>query len=178
MSRDIQTALTFDDVLLVPGHSQVLPRDADVTTRLTEKIGLRIPLLSSAMDTVTEAGTAIAMARSGGIGVIHKNLTIAGQAAEVRQVKRTVTGMIASPITTTPDRPVRDALELMRRHSISGVPVVASHEADDEELVGILTNRDLRFERNLDRTVGEVMTERLVTVAEGTTVEQAKDLLQ
>lgn len=178
MPLDIPTALTFDDVLLVPGHSQVLPRDADVSTRLTERIGLKIPMLSSAMDTVTEAGTAIAMARSGGIGVIHKNLSIRAQAAEVTQVKRTVTGMIASPITTTPDRPVRDALALMRKHSISGVPVVASHTSNDDELVGILTNRDLRFERDLDRTVGEVMTQRLVTVQEGTTAEQAKDLLQ
>ncbi len=178
MAADIRTALTFDDVLLVPAHSQVLPRDADVSTKLTESIRLNIPLMSSAMDTVTESRTAIAMARNGGLGVIHKNLSIAAQAHEASVVKRSVTGMITDPITIGPDRPVRAALGLMREHRISGVPVTAGGESGGR-LVGILTNRDLRFERDLDRSVGEVMTsEGLVTVQEGTTLEQAKDLLQ
>jgi IMP dehydrogenase len=178
MAADIRTALTFDDVLLVPAHSHVLPRDTDVSTKLTDSIRLTIPLLSSAMDTVTESRAAIAMARNGGLGVIHKNMSPAAQASEVAVVKRTVTGMIVDPITIGPERPVRAALELMRRHRISGVPVTEDGESGGR-LVGILTNRDLRFERNLDRSVGALMTsERLVTVAEGTTLEQAKDLLQ
>jgi IMP dehydrogenase len=179
MSRqlDIPLALTFDDVLLSPAHSRVIPRDADTSTALTDEIQLRIPLLSSAMDTVTEARAAIAMAQSGGLGVIHKNLSIRDQAREVRVVKRTVSGMIADPITVGPDQTVRSALDLMRANSISGLPVT-SGGANEDQLVGILTNRDLRFERNLDRTVGEVMTRELVTVEEGTTTEQAKDLLQ
>jgi IMP dehydrogenase len=172
---DIPLALTFDDVLLVPGPSQVLPKDADVRTRLTSSIALNIPLLSSAMDTVTESRTAIAMAQNGGLGVVHKNLTIEGQAREVEIVKKTVAGMIVDPITVRPDAPVRAALELMRSHRISGVPVTV----EGGRLVGILTNRDLRFERNLDRRVADVMTgEDLVTVPEGTTLEQSKDLLQ
>ena len=174
MAGPIPTALTFDDVLLVPAHSQVLPRDADVSTRLTESIRLKMPLLSSAMDTVTESRTAIAMARNGGMGVVHKNLSIAAQAAEVAAVKKAVTGMIADPITIGPDRPVRAALALMKAHRISGVPVTSNGQ-----LVGILTNRDLRSERNLDRAVGDVMTaDALITVPEGTGLEEAKDLLQ
>lgn len=174
-SDTISTALTFDDVLLVPGPSSVLPRDADTSTRLTDKIGLRIPLLSSAMDTVTESATAIAMAQNGGMGVIHKNLSIEAQAAEVSIVKKSVAGMVTDPIAVSPDVPVRDALTLMRRHKISGVPVTL----EGGRLAGILTNRDLRFERNLDRLVRDVMTsDGLVTVREGTTLEQSKDLLQ
>ena len=174
-SDAIPTALTFDDVLLVPAASPVLPKDADVSTRLTEGLRLRIPLLSSAMDTVTEARTAIAMASNGGLGVIHKNLSVQAQAREVAIVKKTVSGMIVDPITVEPDQPVRHALALMRQNRISGVPVTVGPE---RLLVGILTNRDLRFERNLDRKVGEVMTsEGLITVPEGTTLEQSKDLL-
>jgi len=171
----IPTALTFDDVLLVPGPSRVLPKDADVSTVLTPSISLTIPLLSSAMDTVTESRAAIAMAQNGGLGVVHKNLSIAAQAREVEIVKKTVSGMIVDPITVRPDSPVRAALELMQMHRISGVPVTV----DGGRLVGILTNRDLRFERNLDRRVADVMTDDdLVTVPEGTTLEQSKDLLQ
>ncbi len=174
-SDSIPTALTFDDVLLVPGASSVLPRDADTSTRLKEKIGLRIPLISSAMDTVTESATAIAMAQNGGRGVIHKNLSVEAQAREVAIVKKSVAGMVSDPITVPPDVPVRRALALMRKHHISGVPVTV----DGGRLVGILTNRDLRFERNLDRLVRDVMTsEGLVTVPEGTTLEDSKDLLQ
>ncbi|MBJ93327.1 MAG: IMP dehydrogenase [Rickettsiales bacterium] len=173
---EIPLALTFDDVLLLPAHSQVLPRDTDVSTQLTEQIRLRIPLVSSAMDTVTGSATAIAMAQNGGMGIIHKNLSVAAQAQEVSVVKKTVAGMISDPITVDPDSSVRAALELMRIHRISGVPVTAAGSLD---LVGILTNRDLRFERDLDRKVGEVMTSTgLVTVPEGTTLEQSKDLLQ
>ncbi len=170
----IRTALTFDDVLLVPGPSTVLPRDAVVSTRLSESIQLRIPLLSSAMDTVTESRTAVAMAQNGGIGVIHKNLSIADQAREVSIVKKSVAGMIVDPVTVRPDARVREALDLMKRHRISGVPVTVG-----DTLVGILTNRDLRFERNVDRLVRDVMTsEGLITVPVGTDMEQAKDLLQ
>ena len=175
-NETIPLALTFDDVLLLPAHSQVLPRDTDVSTSLTEQIRLSIPLVSSAMDTVTESATAIAMAQSGGLGIIHKNLTVEAQAREVAVVKKTVAGMISDPITIDPDSTVRAALELMRIHRISGVPVTAAGSA---ELMGILTNRDLRFERDLDRKVGAVMTrDNLVTVPEGTTLEQSKDLLQ
>jgi IMP dehydrogenase len=170
----IRTALTFDDVLLVPGPSSILPRDADVSTRLTADVHLRIPLLSSAMDTVTESRAAVAMAQNGGLGVIHKNLSIADQAREVAIVKKSVAGMIVDPVTVGPDAPVRAALELMKRHRISGVPVTQG-----DRLVGILTNRDLRFERNVDRLVREVMTASgLITVPVGTTLEQAKDILQ
>ena len=176
-NQDIPFALTFDDVLLRPAHSRVLPKEVDVSTRVGERIRLRIPILSSAMDTVTESRTAIAMAQAGGMGVVHKNLSIERQAREVAIVKRTVAGMIAEPITVGPERPLREALELMRRHSISGLPVTSGGGPDDE-LVGILTGRDLRFERDLDRSVRDVMTARLVTAAMGTTLEEAKDLLQ
>jgi len=178
MATDIRTALTFDDVLLAPAHSHVLPRDADVSTKLTESIRLTIPLLSSAMDTVTESRAAIAMARNGGLGVVHKNMSPAAQAQEIADVKRYVTGVITSPVTVSPEQAVGEALGLMRKHSISGVPVTANGESDGR-LVGILTNRDLRFVRDLDNSVGAVMTaEGLVTVQEGTTLEEAKDLLQ
>jgi IMP dehydrogenase len=175
-ASSIPLALTFDDVLLVPAHSTILPRDADVSSRLSDTVRLRIPILSSAMDTVTESRTAIAMAQHGGLGVIHKNLSPAAQAREVSIVKKSVAGMIVDPITVGPDAPVRDALDLMRRHSISGVPVTTG---DDHRLVGILTNRDLRFLKDVDRPVRAVMTsENLITVPVGTTLEESKDLLQ
>ncbi|MEZ4234849.1 MAG: IMP dehydrogenase [Myxococcota bacterium] len=159
-------ALTFDDVLLVPRHSTVLPRDVDVSTRLCEGLRLQMPILSSAMDTVTESGTAIALARAGGLGILHKNLTIEGQAEEVRKVKKAVTGIIRDPITIGPSASIGAARRLMKQHRISGVPVVVEGRA-----VGILTNRDLRFERHLDRAVQEVMSTALVTVLLGTDLE-------
>jgi len=167
-------ALTFDDVLLLPAASEVLPAQVDLTTWLTPEVRLNIPFLSAAMDTVTEAGAAIAMARAGGIGVIHKNFTPAGQAEQVAKVKRAVTGVIADPFTLGPDHPIGEARELMRSKGISGVPIVVQGRA-----VGILTNRDLRFERRLDRPIREVMTSQgLVTVPPGTSLERAKDLMQ
>jgi IMP dehydrogenase len=167
-------ALTFDDVLLVPRHSTVHPRDVNVRTRLTRRIPLNIPVIAAAMDTVTESEMAIAMARAGGIGVIHKNMPIDRQAAEVDRVKRSESGMILHPITLGPDRPLRDALALMARFRISGVPIVD----DGGRLTGIITNRDLQFEQNLDRPVREVMTkEGLVTAAVGTTLEEAERIL-
>ncbi len=167
--------LTFDDVLLVPAASDVLPDQVDVSTWLTPTIRLSIPLVSAAMDTVTEARTAIAMAQEGGIGFVHRNLTVEAQVAEVDKVKKSEAGMIVDPITMRPDQKVAEAMELMSRYRISGVPIT-----DDEgHLVGILTNRDLRFEQNPERRVSEVMTSRnLVTVPPGTTLEQAKGLLQ
>jgi IMP dehydrogenase len=166
--------LAFDDVLLVPRHSTVHPRQVDVTTRLTREIKLNIPFVSAAMDTVTEAEMAIAMARLGGIGVIHKNLPIDRQAAEVDRVKRSESGMILDPITLPPDRPIREALHLMGRFKISGVPIVDQ----DRRLVGIITNRDLQFENNLDRPIREVMTSQgLVTAPVGTTLDEAVRIL-
>ncbi len=170
--RDIPLALTFDDVLLVPRYSDTLPRDVDVSTRLGP-LALNVPLLSAAMDTVTEAPTAIAMARAGGVGILHKNLSPARHAEEVRKVKRAVTGTVRNPVTIPPDIPLTRALALMREHRISGLPVVV-----DGKAVGILTNRDIRFERNLERPVHEVMSRELVTVPPGTGLERAKDLLQ
>jgi IMP dehydrogenase len=167
-------ALTFDDVLLVPGPSEVHPNQVDLTTKLTREIQLRIPLLSSAMDTVTEGRLAIALAQQGGIGIIHKNLSIERQAEEVDRVKRSESGMITDPITIRPDAPIREAEEMMAKFKISGVPVV-----EKGKLVGILTNRDLRFETNLDLLVRDRMTKQpLVTVSVGTTLEQAKVKLQ
>lgn len=170
---EVPLALTFDDVLLVPRHSEVLPRDVDVSTQLAPGLHLRIPLLSSAMDTVTEAEMAIAMANLGGLGILHKNLSFERQADEVRRVKRAVTGMVPRPITVGPDATLADARALMLRHEISGVPVVV-----DGRAVGILTHRDLRFERRLERKVHEVMSVGLVTVPPGTDPERAKDLMQ
>lgn len=168
------TALTFDDVLLVPKESKILPRDVDLKTRLTNKIQLNIPLLSAAMDTVTEVAMAKALAREGGIGIIHKNLSIADQAEMVDTVKRSESGMIMNPITLTADKTIREARELMARYRISGLPVV-----DNGKLVGILTNRDIRFETNLDLSVSSRMTsEKLVTVPKGTTLDTAKEILQ
>ncbi|MFN8653088.1 MAG: IMP dehydrogenase [Gemmatimonadales bacterium] len=167
-------ALTFDDVLLVPRHSTVHPRQVNVTTRLTRKIPLNIPLVSAAMDTVTEAEMAIAMARAGGIGVIHKNMSIDKQASEVDRVKRSESGMILNPVTLSPDRPLREAAAAMSRYRISGVPIVDANG----KLVGIITNRDLQFERNLDQPVREVMTkDRLVTAPVGTGLDEAERML-
>ena len=171
--RDLREALTFDDVLLVPAASSVLPRDVEVNTFLTRHIQLRIPLVSAAMDTVTEARTGIALAQEGGIGVIHRNLSIAEQAREVEKVKKSESGMIVDPITVHPDQPIAEAVEIMRRHQISGLPVT-----QDGGLVGILTNRDLRFEKRVDRRVHEVMTSRnLITAKPGITLEAAKEVL-
>src|SRR5215813_14201240 len=169
----LREGLTFDDVLLVPAASEILPRDTDVSTQLTRTIRLNIPLLSAAMDTVTEARTATAMAQEGGLGVIHRNLGVTDQALEVEKVKKSESGLIVDPVTVRPEQPIAEALEIMQRYRISGLPVTR-----DGKLVGILTNRDLRFERRLDRTVGEVMTrEKLVTARPGTTLEEAKEIL-
>jgi len=173
----LPTALTFDDVLLVPRHSQVLPRQVDVSTRLTRRIRLNIPLVSAAMDTVTESAMAIAMAQHGGLGVIHKNLSIEEQATEVDRVKRSESGMIVNPITLSPRDRLHHALELMRKFRISGVPV-KDDGSKEGRLVGILTNRDLRFETSLDRPVAEVMTrDDLITVPVGTTLDEAREIL-
>jgi IMP dehydrogenase len=167
-------ALTFDDVLLVPRHSTVHPRQVDVSTRLTRTIALNIPFVSAAMDTVTESEMAIAMARHGGIGVVHKNLPIDRQAAEVDRVKRSESGMILDPITLPPSRPISDALRLMARFKISGVPIVD----EKRRLVGIITNRDLQFEHDEDRPIAEVMTrEGLITAPVGTTLDEAERIL-
>jgi IMP dehydrogenase len=169
----LREALTFDDVLLVPAWSEVLPRDVDVSTRLTPKIPLRIPLVSSAMDTVTEAATAIRMAREGGIGFLHKNLSVEHQAREVTRVKKAESGIVVDPVTIGPDRRLEDALALMRQHRISGLPVVDG----ERRPVGILTNRDVRFERNLTQRVADVMTTKLITVGDNVGLEGAKELL-
>jgi IMP dehydrogenase len=167
-------ALTFDDVLLMPRHSSVHPRDVSIVSRFTRSIPLNIPLVSAAMDTVTEADMAIAMARAGGIGVLHKNMPIDRQAAEVDRVKRSESGMIMNPITLGPDRPLREAASLMRRFRISGVPIVDG----EGRLIGIITNRDLQFERNLDQVIRDAMTkERLVTAPVGTTLDEAERIL-
>jgi IMP dehydrogenase len=175
MSRIRQAAgLTFDDVLLVPRHSTVHPREVSTKSRFTRTISLNVPLISAAMDTVTEAEMAIAMARAGGIGVIHKNMSIDRQAAEVDRVKRSESGMILNPITLGPDRPVREAYALMRRFKISGVPIVDG----DGRLIGIITNRDLQFERNLDQPIREAMTrDKLVTAPVGTDLDEAERIL-
>jgi len=172
--RIVQEALTFDDVLLLPAHSTVLPKDVDLTARLTREITLNIPLLSAAMDTVTEARLAIALAQEGGIGIIHKNMRIDQQAEQVRRVKKYESGVISDPIVTTPDTSIREVLALTRAHNISGVPIVVG-----EDLVGIVTSRDLRFETNLDAPVSRIMTpkERLVTVREGADREEIITLL-
>jgi IMP dehydrogenase len=169
----LPVGLTFDDVLLIPAESAVLPKDIDVSTRLTERIRLNIPLVSAAMDTVTESKTAIAMAQEGGIGIIHRNLSVWAQAAEVERVKKFESGMISDPITVAPDQKISDAQDIMNKYGISGLPVVKNGR-----LVGILTNRDLRFEKKLDRKVSEVMTkDNLVTVRPGVDLDKAKELL-
>ena len=174
MLRISQEALTFDDVLLIPGYSEVLPKDVSLKTRLTRGIELNIPLVSAAMDTVTEARLAIAMAQEGGIGIIHKNMTIEQQAAEVRKVKKFEAGVVKDPITIEADASVRDLLELTRQNNISGVPVFSKGQ-----LVGIVTSRDVRFENRLDALVRDVMTpkERLVTVREGADKDTVRELL-
>ncbi len=170
LDSEIREGLTFDDVLLLPAHSKVLPRDVDLTSYLTTRIKLNIPLLSAAMDTVTEARTAICMAREGGIGIVHKNMTPVEQALQVDQVKKSESGMIVDPITMDPDQKIYEALELMEKYRISGVPITKNGL-----LVGILTNRDLRFETQLDQPIANVMTkDKLVTVPPGTTLEEAK----
>lgn len=172
--RIVGDGLTFDDVLLVPAQSEVLPRDISTTTRLTSTITLNIPLISASMDTVTEARMAIAMAREGGLGIIHKNMPPERQALEVDKVKRSEHGVITDPIFLSPDHPIADALQLMERYRISGVPIT-----EGGRLVGIITNRDLRFETNYQRPIKEVMTkENLITAPVGTTHEEAKAILQ
>src|SRR6186713_1837099 len=172
----LATALTFDDVLLVPRHSDIVPTQVDISTRLTRNIRLSVPLVSAAMDTVTESRLAIAMAQQGGLGVIHKNLSIEEQASEVDRVKRSESGMIVNPITLSPSHRIYEALDLMKKYRISGVPITQDGSKEGR-LVGILTNRDLRFETNLDRPISEVMTrENLVTVPIGTTLDQAREM--
>ena len=172
--RIVQEALTFDDVLLLPDHSRVLPRDVDLKATLSRHIRLNIPLLSAAMDTVTEARAAICLAQEGGLGVIHKNLNAARQADEVRRVKKFESGVISDPVTATPDMTVRAVVGLMRSHHVSGVPVIR-----DGELVGIVTSRDLRFETRNDELIARIMTpkERLITVKEGASRDEIQALL-
>jgi IMP dehydrogenase len=172
--RLIQKALTFDDVLLVPAYSAVLPRDTQLSTQLTRDISINIPLVSAAMDTVTEGRLAIVMAQEGGIGIIHKNLTPAEQAREVAKVKRYESGVLRDPITISPDMTVRDVIHLSKEHGFSGFPVLQG-----KRVVGIITNRDLRFEEDLDAKVSEKMTpkDRLITIKEGSPPEEAKRLM-
>jgi len=174
-NHKVEEALTFDDVLLLPSYSKVMPSDVDVSTNLTPRIKLSIPLISAAMDTVTEAKTAISMAQEGGIGIVHRNLSPGAQTAEVEKVKKYESGMIVNPLTVTPKHKVSDAVSIMHEYDITGLPVTE----EDKTLVGIITNRDLRFEKNLDYKIGRVMTskDKLVTVKEGTTLEDAKKLL-
>ncbi|WP_029285986.1 IMP dehydrogenase [Pedobacter sp. R20-19] len=174
-TKFIATGLTYDDVLLVPAYSEILPRDVNTTTFLTKKIKLNVPLISAAMDTVTEAELAIAIAQNGGIGMLHKNMTIDRQAEEVRKVKRSESGMIQDPVTLLETAVVADAFKIMKEHKIGGIPVVSS----DNKLVGIITNRDLRFQKNMSRPIAEVMTkENLITAPEGTNLVQAEEILQ
>ena len=172
LDPNVPLALTFDDVLLLPAESNVLPRQVEVAAQLTRNIRLKIPIVSAAMDTVTEARTAIAMAQEGGIGFIHKNLSIEQQALEITKVKKYESGMVVDPITVEPDAPVHQAVALMRQHEISGIPVTRRGR-----LVGILTTRDLRFEKNLDQRVEAVMTRELITCREGISQDEAKELL-
>src|SRR5215203_1979276 len=175
VAAGLPEALTFDDILLVPRHSQILPSGVDVTSQLTTRIRLHVPILSAAMDTVTENRLAIAMAQQGGMGIIHKNLSVDEQASEVDRVKRSESGMIVNPITLSPTHRIYEALELMKRYRISGVPI--TEDGDKEgRLVGVLTNRDLRFETSVDRPIAEIMTkENLITVPVGTTLDQARE---
>jgi IMP dehydrogenase len=176
-SEQLQTALTFDDILLVPQHSTVVPGQVDVSTRLTKRIRLNVPLVSAAMDTVTESRLAIAMAQHGGLGVIHKNMSIEEQASEADRVKRSESGMIVDPITLSPSNRIYEALDLMKKFAISGVPITEDGSKEGR-LVGILTNRDLRFETNVNRPIAEVMTrEPLFTVPVGTTLDAAREIL-
>ena len=172
-----QEALTFDDVLLKPGLSEVLPSEADVRTRLTRSVALNIPVISAAMDTVTEARLAIAMAQAGGIGVIHRNLSPEDQADHVRRVKKFESGMVINPVTIHPEATLAEALEVMTQHGISGLPVVDKKNGRAGKLVGILTNRDVRFAANPRQPISELMTKKLITVREGVSEEEAKKLL-
>src|SRR3954471_7023786 len=172
LDPNLPLALTFDDVLLLPAESEILPRQVDVSAQLSRNIRLKIPFVSAAMDTVTEARTAIAMAQSGGMGFIHKNLTVAQQGLEVTKVKKYESGMVVDPVTIDPDARLYQALELMRQHDISGIPVTRKGK-----LVGIVTNRDLRFEKNLEQKVEDVMTRDLITCREGISQDEAKELL-
>ena len=172
LNHDLREALTFDDVLLVPGESEVVPKNVELGTRVTRRLTLKLPLLSAAMDTVTESRTAIALAQEGGLGVIHKNLSVEEQAAEVTRVKKFESGMVRDPVTIEPDAPLAQAVGLMRQHQISGIPVVKNGR-----LVGIVTNRDIRFEKNLEQRVDALMTKELVTAREGVGQEEAKSLL-
>src|SRR2546423_2419691 len=177
ISVGLTTALTFDDVLRVPRHSTVLPSQVDVSSWFTRHIRLNVPIASAAMDTVTESRLAIAMAQQGGIGVIHKNLQVEEQASEVDRVKRSESGMIVNPITLSPSNRIFEALELMKKYRISGVPITQDGSKEGR-LVGILTNRDLRFETNVDRPIADVMTrEPLFTVPVGTTLDAAREIL-
>ena len=176
-TKDIHEALTFDDVLLVPRHSEVVPSEVEVATQLTRNIDLRVPIISAAMDTVTESRLAIAMAQLGGMGIIHKNLTVEEQASEVDRVKRSESGMIVNPITLSPTGRIYEALDLMKKYRISGVPITEDGGTEGK-LVGILTNRDLRFEGDLDRPIADVMTrDKLITVPVGTTLQEARSIL-
>ncbi|HUR20248.1 MAG TPA: IMP dehydrogenase, partial [Vicinamibacterales bacterium] len=169
-------ALTYDDILLLPRHSRVLPSKVDVASRLTRRIHLNVPILSAAMDTVTESRLAIAMAQHGGLGIIHKNLTPEDQASEVDRVKRSESGMIVNPITLSPTHQIFEALELMKRYRISGVPITEDGSKEGR-LVGILTNRDLRFATSLDRPISAIMTtENLITVPVGTPLDEAREM--
>src|SRR3954465_8585992 len=170
LDPNLPLALTFDDVLLLPAESEILPRQVDVGAQLTRNLRLRIPLVSAAMDTVTEARTAIAMAQSGGMGFIHKNLGVAQQALEVTKVKKYESGMVVDPVTIEPEGRLYQAVELMRQHEISGIPVTRKGR-----LVGILTNRDIRFEKNLEQRVEDVMTRELITCPEGIPQDAAKE---
>lgn len=175
LNKILGEGLTYDDVLLVPAYSEILPREVNIQTRFTKNITINIPIVSAAMDTVTESQMAIAMAREGGIGVLHKNMTIEKQAMKVRKVKRAESGMILDPVTLHLDAVVGDAKASMREHSIGGIPIVD----ENQKLIGIVTNRDLRFEKDNSRPISEVMTKsNLITVAEGTSLEQAEDILQ
>ncbi len=173
--KEIKEGLTFDDVLLIPGKSSVLPREVDLSTKLTPSIVLNIPLISAAMDTVTEYMMAVSMAREGGIGFIHKNMSIEAQCNEIDMVKRSESGMIQHPVTLTAEKTIGDALGLMKKYSISGIPIIDDHQ----RLVGILTNRDLRFEPNVSLKVKQIMTsQNLITAPVGTTLEKAEKILQ
>jgi len=174
LDENIKEALTFDDVLLVPNYSEVLPAEVDVSTKLTKNIKLNIPIISAAMDTVTESDLAIAIARQGGIGIVHKNMSIEEQAEEIDRVKRSESGMIVNPVTVSPEQTIAEAEELMRRYKISGLPVTDSKG----KLLGIITNRDIRFVKDFSRKIGDVMTkENLKTVPVGTTLDEAKEIL-
>jgi IMP dehydrogenase len=174
-NKVIGEGLTYDDILMVPAYSEVLPRDVDVSTHFTKKIKLNIPVVSAAMDTVTESKLAIAIAQEGGIGVLHKNMTISQQADKVRKVKRSESGMIQDPVTMSVEATVGDALDLMKEHKIGGIPVIDSAK----KLVGIVTNRDLRFQKNMSRPIKEVMTDKnIITAKQGTDLDKAREILQ